>query len=111
MRSSTSAIDPRITGPTIGRMPRTRRQILPSVSSPRARWAAVICDARSTMAGTVCTDAFATNADARAHPAALEIDHQVGRTRGQVEERDRTADRHDPGQDLERELETPRRWP
>ncbi len=62
MRSSTSAIEPRITGPTIGTMPRIRRQTEPSVSRPRARCAAVIWPARSTIAGTVWTEALATNA-------------------------------------------------
>ena len=51
-----------MTGPTIGTTPRIRRQTDPSVSRPRARCAAVIWPARSTMAGTVWTDAFATKA-------------------------------------------------
>ena len=62
MRSSTSAIEPRITGPTIGTTPRMRFQTEPSVSRPRARCAAVIWLARSTIAGTVWTEAIATNA-------------------------------------------------
>ena len=103
VRSSTSAIEPRMTGPTIGTTPRARFQNDPSVSSPRARCAAVICAARSTIAGTVWTDAFATNADSRADAAPLEVDHQVGRPGGQVEERDSAADGQDPDQDLERE--------
>ena len=42
LRSSTSVSDDRITGPTSGRTPRRRARTLPSVSRPRARWAA--CD-------------------------------------------------------------------
>ena len=43
-------------------------------------------------------------ADARADPAPLEVDHQVGRPRREVEEGDRAADGQDAHEDLEREL-------
>ena len=62
LRSSTSVSDPMITGPTIGRRPRTRARMLPSVSRPRARWLSLIIVARSTSVGTASIVATAMNA-------------------------------------------------
>ena len=44
-------------------MPRSRARMLPSVSSPRARWALAMMPARSTIAGTASSVARATNAN------------------------------------------------
>ena len=104
-RSSTSAIEPRITGPTIGTIPRMRRQTEPSVSSPRARCAAVIW--RALHHGRHRLDrCVGDEPDARADSAALEVNDEVRRPRRQVEERDRAADGQDPRQDLEGEGKT-----
>ena len=84
---------------------------MPSVSSPRARCAAVICAGALDHGGHRLDRCIRDERHPRADAAPLEVDRQVGRPRGQVEERDRTADGHDADQDLERESAAPRRWP
>ncbi len=102
VRVSTSAMAPLTVGPATAVTPRSRCQRLPSLSSPRARCAAVTSAARSARRGIMATALWMTKVSRAGSAVRLEAGHQLRGSRGQVEERHRAGHDEDTDDDLGR---------
>ena len=93
LRSSTSVSDEMMTGPISGSRPRIRARMLPSVSSPRARWTLADDGGPVDERGDGLDRGQGHERQAGRDPASLEVEHERPGIRGQDEQPDGQRDR------------------